>query len=54
MDGPMVHCIFEQMEDLLLLLLKKFIKPEVIKNSPKAKDLVAIVCSDASNQLPHD
>ena len=51
MDGPRVHCIFEQIKHLLLLL-KKFIKPEVIKNSPKAKDLVAIDCSDASNQLP--
>ena len=50
MDGPMVHCIFEQMKNLLLL--KKFIKPEVIKNSPKIKDLVAIDCSDTSNQLP--
>ena len=42
-DGPMDHCIFEQMKNLLL---------KVIKNSPKAKDLVAIDCSDASNQLP--
>ena len=51
-EGALVHCIFQYTKNLLLTILKHFIKADVVDSCKWAKDLVSLNISDESKQLP--
>lgn len=50
--GPLVHCILDEMKLLLVSVLFRFIKPEVVNRCKVTKDLLEIDVEDKNNQLP--
>ena len=46
-----MHCLHGEMTNLLVRLLGRFIKKDVIENGKDSKDLLNIDLSDVSNQI---
>lgn len=47
-QGPLVHCMYSEMKDLLSTILGRFLKPSLVQGV-LAKDLVVVDVKDASN-----
>ena len=50
-EGPLVHVLFIEMKSLLVTLMKRFLKADVV-NGKKAMELQTLVVTDEANQLP--
>ena len=50
-EGPLIHVLYHELENMVSKLLSRFLKPEVVADK-KGEDLLEIVVEDANNQLP--
>ena len=52
-EGPLIHKLYDKMSDLVVVLLKRFIKPTVI-DAKTMSELKQLDLSDAKSHLHHD
>ena len=52
-DSPLVHVLYDKVNELTRTFLRKFLKPDVV-DSKEGADLIAVDCEKADNWLPRN